>query len=371
MNAVILFGATGFTGKLTAFALMRRGLTPVLAGRSPARLTELQEELANTFQRTCPTAVADSADTNSVAALIKDQSDVLTTTVGPFTSHGSAALQAAISAGCGYVDSTGEPPFIRNVFLDSNAAAKRTGARLLTAFGYDYVPGNLAGTIALERCHDRGRPATRIEIGYFIEGGFGISSGTKASAAAMLLESSFAYREGRLQTMRTAHDVQTFVINGKRRDALSIGGSEHFTLPRQDPALTTVDVFLGWAGHLTKAAQRGSAALHTLSYLPGTSAGLKSLTRRFAPTGKGPGEAERAQSTSVAVARAFDGDEFLTEVVVEGPSPYDLTAELLAWGADLLHQGACQATGALGPAQAFGSQAFIAGCAQLGLQERR
>jgi short subunit dehydrogenase-like uncharacterized protein len=369
MNSVVLFGATGFTGRLTAHALMQRDLTPILAGRSITRLNQLQQDLAHTFGRACPVAFADSHQPASVQALITDSSDVLVSTVGPFTTHGSAALNAAIQAGSGYLDSTGEPPFIRHVFMNCNAPAKHSGARLLTAFGYDYVPGNLAGTIALRRCHELGVPATRIEIGYFIHGAFGISSGTKASAAAMLLEPSFAYHQGRLQTARTAKSVRTFVIQGKPRDALSIGGSEHFTLPRQDRHLTTVDVYLGWAGRMTKAAQSGSAALHALSYIPGASTGLKSLTRRFAPTGQGPNSTDRAKSVSVAVARAFRGDDLLTEVLVEGPSPYDLTAELLAWGADLLHQGRCVAAGAVGPAMAFGSGTFVAGCAELGLKE--
>jgi short subunit dehydrogenase-like uncharacterized protein len=371
MSSVVLFGATGYTGRLTAHALMRRGLTPILAGRSAARLNHLQQELAHIFNRACPVAIADSQDPASVQSLVTEPTDVLLSTVGPFTAHGSAALGAAIRAGSAYLDSTGEPPFIRHVFCDADAPAQRTGARLLTAFGYDYIPGNLAATIALQRCQTSGTSATRIEIGYFIEGGFGISSGTKASAAAMLLEPSFTYQEGRLRPARTARSVQTFMINGKRRDALSIGGSEHFTLPRQDHELTTVDVYLGWAGRMTRTAQRGSAVLHALSFIPGTSSGLKTLTRRFAPTGQGPSQHDRAQSVSVAVARAYQGDDFLTEVLVAGPSPYDLTAELLAWGADLLHQGQCRATGALGPVTAFGEDTFISGCAELGLKERQ
>ena len=371
MTRVVLFGASGFTGSLTAQALMRRGITPVLAGRSADRLASLVTQLHHDYGRICPIQTADSADLASVRRLVEDTADVLVTTVGPFASHGAAALHAAIGAGCGYLDSTGEPPFIKDVFERADGPAKRSGARLLTAFGYDYIPGNLAGTIALDQARAAGVRIDRIEIGYFIRGGFGISSGTKASALGMLLEPSFAYRRGRLVSVPTARAVQTFIVAGRTLDALSIGGSEHFTLPALDTNLRSVDVYLGWAGEATKAAQFGSVALNGLARIPGTARTLRTLTARFAPTGSGPAAEERAKAATVAIARTFDAaDAPINEVVVEGPSPYDLTAELLAWGAQQLAERRDVPSGALGPAEAFGARDFVEGCAAIGLAER-
>jgi len=76
--------------------------------------------------------------------------DVLVSTAGPFLKVGRSAVEAAVDAGAIYLDSSGEPPFIRQVFAEYGPRAERTGAVLLTAFGYDYVPGNLAGALALE-----------------------------------------------------------------------------------------------------------------------------------------------------------------------------------------------------------------------------
>jgi short subunit dehydrogenase-like uncharacterized protein len=369
MNSVVLFGATGYTGQLTAHALMRRGLTPTLAGRSAARLTQLQRKLIDSFDRLCPIAIADSKEPSSVRALLTSPSDVLLSTVGPFSAHGSAALNAAIQGGTAYVDSTGEPPFIRHVYLQGDAAAKQTGARLLTAFGYDYVPGNLAGLLALRQATALDARVHRVEIGYFISGPFGISSGTKASAAAMLLEPSFAYRDGRLTKEATARHVKTFLVDDEALDALSIGGSEHFCLPELNPDLRRVDVYLGWAGKHTRAAQRGSQITNLLGAIPGGSAALRQLTMKVAPTGTGPTAEDRARAVSVAVARTFDRDgNQLSHITVRGPSPYDLTAELLAWAAEQFQRGNDQRTGALKPATAFGEEAFIQGCAELGLQ---
>ena len=368
MTHIVLFGATGYTGSLTAHALMRRGITPTLAGRSAERLRILAKELEVTFERECPIAIADSQQPESVRALVSRSTDVLVTTVGPFTAHGSAALNAAIQAGSAYVDSTGEPPFVRHIFTTANTSAKRTGARLLTAFGYDYVPGNLAGLTAIRRAQAAGATVDRIEVGYFIVGGFGISSGTKASAAAMLLEPSFAYRNGHLVTEATAKHVEQFTIDGKPFDALSIGGSEHFCLPPLDPHIRQVDVYLGWAGRHTRNAQRGSRVVNLLGAVPGASNLLREITKKVAPTGSGPSSTERSQANTVAIARTFDtSGEQVSEAMVRGPSPYDLTAELLAWSADQFQQGNHQDTGALSPASAFGEDALYRGCAELHL----
>ena len=181
---IVLFGATGYTGRLAAEAMVERGLRPVLAARSQDKLDALAEELGGGFE----TATADVADPPSVRALV-DSGDVLVTTVGPFARWGGPAAAAATTAGAHYIDSTGEPPFIREVFERYGPAAEQAGIGMLTAFGYDWVPGNLAGGLALERA---GELATRVDIGYFITGsGASMSGGTKASLVGAISEPAF------------------------------------------------------------------------------------------------------------------------------------------------------------------------------------
>ena len=112
----MLFGATGYTGQLTARALVARGATPLLAARSADRLGALAGELGG-----LEFAVADVAQPQTVRALL-ERGDVLVSTVGPFVRWGAPAVRAAIDTGAHYLDSTGEPPFIRTVF-------ERYGAR--------------------------------------------------------------------------------------------------------------------------------------------------------------------------------------------------------------------------------------------------
>src|SRR5437763_661339 len=188
-----LFGPTGYTGRLTADAMVARGVRPVLSARNVERLRSLGDELGG-----LEIAVADVSRPDSVRALV-EQGDVLVTTVGPFTRWGDPAAEAAVTAGAHYLDSTGEPAFIRRVFEEYGPRAESARCGMVTAFGYDWVPGNLAGALALR---DAGDQATRVAIGYFIVGDAAPrpSGGTAASITSVMLEPAFAWRDGAIRT---------------------------------------------------------------------------------------------------------------------------------------------------------------------------
>lgn len=370
---IVLLGATGYTGRLTAEAMVRAGLAPVLAGRRHDAVARLADRLAPLAPSpaTEPTiAVADALDPASVRRLIVDPRDVLVSTVGPFMEFGAAAVEAAVEAGAGYLDSTGEPPFIREVFETYGPRAETSGARLITAFGYDYVPGNLAGALALARAREAGVPASRVDIGYFVDGTFAISSGTRASAAGVLLAPSFAWRNGVLANVRAgAGGTRTFDVGRDQRwSGLPVAGSEHLALHRLDDHLTDVGVWLGWAGKWTPVAAIAGSALGAVGQLPGMGSAMGSLRRRAArTTGKGPDARAKAQARTLVVADASDGvGRPLASVRLVGPSPYDLTAELLAWGAVTLATRDVS-PGAHGPVDAFGLDTLERGCADMGL----
>src|SRR5688572_6332919 len=200
--------------------------------------------------------MADALRQNSVFALV-EEGDVLVSTVGPFLKWGEPAVRAAIAGPAIYLDSTGEPAFIRRVFEEFGPPAARAGATLMPAMGYDFVPGALAGALALE---DAGEAATGVEIGYYaLGGGIGsLSRGTRASLAGVSFDESFAFRDGRVRTVRSAERVRDFDVRGRPRPALSIGGAEHFTLPPAYPQLREVGVHLGWFAGLARAVQAGS-----------------------------------------------------------------------------------------------------------------
>lgn len=368
---VILLGATGFTGRLTAEAMTRAGLAPVLAGRSADALVALTGDVAGLGPIDAPPTwrTADVTDPASVRALVTSPDDVLVSTVGPFTRLGRPAVEAAIEQGCAYIDSTREPPFIRSVFEEYGSRAEATGARLLTAFGYDYVPGNLAAAHAIADARAVGRIPVIVEVGYFIDGTLAISSGTRASAAAMAAAPPFALRNGRI--VDHAGSVARFDVAGRQLDAMPVSGSEHFTLTRLDPGVRDVGVYIGWAGRWTRAAHTAGSVLSLGSRVPLLGGAIRAGVGKAAggATGEEPSAAKRATARSVAVARTRDGvGRQLSHVRVEGPSPYDLTAELLAWGAAMMLTGRATSAGALGPVDAFGFEALVDGCADLGLR---
>ena len=360
---IVLFGATGYTGRLTAEAMAARGLKPVLAARNADRLAVMADQLGG-----LETAVADVSQPQTVAALV-GEGDVLVTTVGPFARWGGPALDAAIGAGAGYIDSTGEPAFIRRVFELEGPRAEAAGSALLTAQGYDWVPGNLAGALALERAGDAART---VRIGYFMTGkagSDGMSGGTRASLAGALVEPAFAFRRGQLVTERGAARVASFDVRGKRRQGISVGTSEAFTLPRLAPRLRDVEVYLGWFGPMSRAMQAFSLLTAPIGMVGPLHRGAKGLSERFVKgsTG-GPDEATRAMSGSAIVAEALGEDgTTLAEVRVEGVNGYDFTGRFMAWAAEQMAAGPLAGAGALGPAEAFGLERFEEGAREAGM----
>lgn len=348
---IVIFGATGFTGRLVAERLAVQGAAPVLAGRSEAPLRELAERLGLEWR------LADALRRNSVFALL-EQGDVLVSTVGPFAKWGEPAVRAAIAARGTYIDSTGEPAFIRRVFSEFGPPAERAGAALLTAMGYDYVPGTLAAALALE---EAGEAAVRVDVGYYAFGA-GASSGTRASSVGILLDESHAFRDGALRLVRTGERVRSFTIRGKERPAISLGGSEHLALPASYPALREINTYLGWFGPLARPLQAASLAGSLALRVPGVRGLMQAAGERVADIGAGP---EPGSGVSWVAAEAFDaGGTKHAEVQLSGPEPYALTADLLAWAA----QHDVNGTGALGPVQAFGVEALEEGCRRAGIE---
>jgi short subunit dehydrogenase-like uncharacterized protein len=359
---IVVFGATGYTGEMTARALVARGAQPILAARSSERLERLADELGG-----LETRVADVSRMETVRALVQGR-DVLVSTVGPFLRWGAAAIEAAIDAGAVYIDSSGEPGFIRRVFEDYGPRAERTGSSLLTAFGYDWVHGNLAGALALR---ESGEAATRVLIGYFGQGDAGSSGGTQASLVGAMLEPSFAFRGGRVRSERIGARVRKFDLGGSRRRlAISVGGSEHLALPSLHPQLQEVDVLLGRPGAYVRLMPAISAVIAGATRLAPARAALRTLIgqRAQGSTG-GPDQAARSRTSSTVLATAYaaDGRE-LNMVRLEGVNSYTFGFDMLAWAASTAASRDVSGAGALGPVVAFGLNGLEAGVRAAGIE---
>ena len=359
---IVVFGATGYTGRLVAERLVAAGAHPVLAGRDVGRLEKLAASLGG-----LEVAQADAMRQNTVFELVESADDVLVATVGPFVKWGGPAARAAVSAGCTYLDSTGEPEFIRRVFGELSGPAARSGARLMTAMGYDYVPGALAGALALEAA---GEDAVRVDVGYYALGGMvnSLSAGTKVSSVGAMLADGHAFRDGRMVTARSAERVRSFTVAGQDRPAISVGGAEHYSLPAAYPRLSEVNVYLGWFGPLARPLQLGSWVGSFVTRVPGSRALMQAVGERVAGMVPDPEPGTTPGGRSWIAAEAFAaGGERLAQVQVAGVDGYEFTAAFMAWAARERVEG----PGALGPVEAFGLSRLEEGCRVAGLERVR
>jgi len=187
---VVVFGATGFAGRLTALYLQDTyggDVRWAVAGRNQGKLDALVQELADRRPDAppVPSILADSADLDSLKALA-EQTDVVCTTVGPYAKYGLPMVQACAESGTHYADLTGEPPFIRDSIDQFDAVAKASGARIAHSCGFDSEPSDL-GVFLLQQAAIEafGEPCDEIEfIVWWMKGGF--SGGTLASGLNMM-----------------------------------------------------------------------------------------------------------------------------------------------------------------------------------------
>jgi trans enoyl reductase len=187
---IVLYGATGFVGKLTAEYLARTGgdARIALAGRSAERLLAVRETLGEPAQ-TWPVLVADASSPSTLNAMAA-QTQVVVTTVGPYTHHGLPLVAACAAAGTDYADLTGEAMFVRNSIDLYHKQAVDTGARIVHACGFDSIPSDL-GVYALyqqAREDDAGELANTDYVVRKLSGGF--SGGTIASIMEVLRTAS-------------------------------------------------------------------------------------------------------------------------------------------------------------------------------------
>ncbi|NNM76681.1 NAD(P)H-binding protein [Sphingomonas sp. ID1715] len=183
--SIIVYGATGFTGRLVAEYLAANypDLRWAMAGRSQAKLEQVRAEIG--APAALPLVVADAADPASVAALVQ-RADVVITTVGPYQLYGTPLVAACAAHGTGYVDLCGEPGWMREMIDKHQDEAKASGARIVFSCGFDSIPFDLGVQQLQKLCTERfGTPAPRIKGRVrAMQGGF--SGGTAASLKATL-----------------------------------------------------------------------------------------------------------------------------------------------------------------------------------------
>jgi short subunit dehydrogenase-like uncharacterized protein len=171
---VVLFGATGFTGRQTVKYFAKNapaGLSWAIAGRDRAKLEALRAR--------ADVLVADSADQPSIDAMVA-QTRVVLSTAGPFAKYGTPVVDACVRHRTHYVDITGETLWVQQLVTRYHDDAARDGVRIVPCCGFDSIPSDL-GAFLLAR-HQR----ASLVRGYFQFGGGGLNGGTIASVANLV-----------------------------------------------------------------------------------------------------------------------------------------------------------------------------------------
>jgi saccharopine dehydrogenase (NAD+, L-glutamate forming) len=333
---IVLYGATGFTGRLTAEYLADHapaGLRWALAGRDGDRLRGVRDRLGLPVE----VVTADAGDGRALRELA-ESSRLVATTVGPYIRYGGPLVAACAAAGTDYVDLTGEPEFVDRTYVEHHATATRTGARLVHACGFDSIPPDLGALYTVQRLPE-GEPVRM--RGY-------ISAGGRPSGGTF---NTVLLNFGRFRSAATAHAARRRAepaLSGRR--ARGVSGRPHrqpalglYGLPMAsiDPQIVvrsaraldrygpdfTYSHFIGVRSPLTAAAiAAGAGGAFVLAQLGPTRRALG----RLLPPGAGPSEERRARGWFAMRFVADSGGRRVVTEMAGGDPGYGDTAKMLA-----------------------------------------
>lgn len=363
---VVLLGATGFTGALTAQQFARHadaGTRWALAGRNQTKLEALRESLGVDV----PLLHADVTDEASMRDLAAS-TRVVASTVGPYLRYGAPLVAACAREGTDYTDLCGEPEFVDRMFVDHHAKAQRTGARLVHACGFDSIPHDLGVLFTVQQLPED----VPLSVRGFVRAGGSTSGGTFHSAMTAFsrpkqnLEASRARK--RVEERSGARRVRGATRGHLREDSL---GAWAVPLPTIDPqiVLRSARALERYGpdftyGHFAAVKRlpvaagsvAGVGALFALAQVPPA---RRLLLGRLQP-GEGPSEAKRAKGWfKVRFVGEGGGRRVVTEVSGGDPG-YGDTAKMLAQAAlCLAHDDLPPTAGQVTTAQAMG-EALIA-----------
>ncbi|KAB2808478.1 saccharopine dehydrogenase family protein [Pimelobacter simplex] len=345
---VVLFGATGFTGGLTADYLAAHApadLRWALAGRSEAKLAAVRDHLAVGQPRLAdlPLLVADARDPEALAEVART-TKVVATTVGPYIEHGGPLVAACAAAGTDYVDLTGEPEFVDRTYVEHNATAEGSGARIVHSCGFDSIPHDLGAYFTIqELARELGGEITApVTMRGVVRSRAGFSGGTFHSAltafsrARQMKEASSARRrmEPRPEGRRSRA-----VAGRPRRDGelgywlLPLPTIDPFVVARSGAALPSYGpafTYSHFAGTKTLRYAAGGAVGVTGLTLAAQVPPLRNALLKRVPQGEGPSAGRREKSWFTVDFVASSGGTEVRTRVSGGDPGYTETAKMLA-----------------------------------------
>lgn len=338
---VVLFGATGFAGELTAGYLATAapsGCRWAIAGRDRTKLAGVRDRLAAIDPGCAELSLlhADVADAASLRELA-ESTKVVITTVGPYLHHGEPMVAACAAAGTDYVDLSGEPEFVDRMYLRHHDTAASTGARLVHACGFDSIPYDIGTFYTVQQLNGHGPVSVTatLRINSTFSGGTYASALTAFSRPREMRR--VAQQRKRTEQRPTGKTIHT-PLGTPHRDAPT--GNWLAPMPTLDPRIVARSA-AALDDYGTDFTYRQYVAFRGLPALAGVTAGLgaavtlsqvpparRALANLRAP-GSGPSAQRRADSWfSVAFTGTAGGQRVHTEFSGGDPG-YDETAKML------------------------------------------
>lgn len=342
MSDFLIYGATGFTGKLTAELAVERGLKPVLAGRSADKVARLGARLGlehRAFSLDDPAEVRRGID--GMAAVLHD--------AGPFAITSAPMVDACLATGTHYLDITGELTVFEAVHA-RDAEAKDAGVALIPGVGFDVVPTDCLAAVLAEALPG----ATHLELA-FIGLGARPSAGTTKSAVGMFGHAMGAVRQdGEIRKVGVGYKERDIPFPSKTRHASSIPWGDVSTA-YYSTGIPNIVVYMG----MKPARVRWLKRLSRLQPLFRSGLVRRAAKRVVEMTVEGPDAAARASARSEVWGEVTNaaGDRVSGSLVC--PEGYTFTADSSLRAVVALLDS--ELTGALTPSKAFGAD-FVRAC---------
>ncbi|MDQ4064691.1 MAG: saccharopine dehydrogenase NADP-binding domain-containing protein [Actinomycetota bacterium] len=339
MPDVLLFGATGYTGTLTAHALARRGTRFAIAGRNRTKLNALAADTDPDDVR-----VVEVGDVHGLARACDDVA-ALITCVGPFHQLGSTAVEAALRARVHYVDSTGEIDFVGDLITRRMDPARAAGIVMVPAAGFDEVPADVAVSLAVEgitrpRAVVTYQPPSKPSVGTIRS----ILSGPARSSPSWIAD-------GKPVVIRTGERSRWAPMPPPLGPKYSL--SFPFAIGRIAPLHLELESFETYA-HMERAvAPLVKIGVPLGRAVLGLSPVQKAIEFVLGNRTSGPDENARRRDTWTLLVEARSEEKW-RNVALQGNDPYGLTAETLAAVALKLACDGHEEAGVMSPVQAAG-----------------
>lgn len=360
MNAeVVIYGASGYTGKLIAWHLAEYGIPFIAAGRNQQRLEQQMASIAELEGHDYQCVAVDHSE-EAIRQLLEGKK-VVYNVVGPFMQLAEPVVRAALASGCHYLDTTGEQDWMFNARQEYGAKFEAAGLLLIPACSWMWVGGLLAAELALEH-----PGIDSLDMLYLADSYTSVAS--TMSFMRMLVNDQHYLENNALATWPRATSYVVSVPDLHRQlRALPWGGGGEIVWFEDDPRVNNCSILVAFRNADMVGAVIGMVEEfeEKYSHLEGDAREQQTNAMGNTLVSEEPPREDPDVNRSIISCKARGNTESVN-VVLRGNAPYLQTAVFAAEACKRILHGEQRGAGAISPAAAFGARELIASVAQRG-----